>query len=141
MAFKNLISTAILLATVTNAAVLSNRQITTSSTTFRLAANVTNQLDFPFSVQGYELTYAPGAECGYDLRFTQPGLGSVFYQTTAPNVNITGLVDPNTNESVTGGIVVTPGGTATIPSLASVELDCKLQPGHHRCFGWPGTSL
>ncbi|KAF6833049.1 hypothetical protein CMUS01_06686 [Colletotrichum musicola] len=115
---QTLVKTTIL-AAMASAATLPVRSTSTSNT-FRLAANVTN-FDLTPSLQGQELTYAPNADCSADVTFAPAGQGSVFY-TTGSSVNVLNFSGDDTSPSA--GIVVTPGGTATVPSYNTVQLQC-----------------
>ncbi|KAK1508382.1 hypothetical protein CTAM01_02168 [Colletotrichum tamarilloi] len=106
-----------LLAAVATAASLPVRQTTT---TFRLAANVTN-FDLTPSIQGQELTYISTADCTANVVFGPAGQGAEFY-ATGNTVNVAHL--SGDDSSPLAGLIVTPGGTATVPSLNTVQLQC-----------------
>ncbi|KAI3552324.1 hypothetical protein CMEL01_02556 [Colletotrichum melonis] len=106
-----------LLAAVATAASLPVRQTTT---TFRLAANVTN-FDLTPSIQGQELTYISTADCTANVVFGPAGQGAEFY-ATGNTVNVAHLSGDDSSPSA--GLIVTPGGTATVPSLNTVQLQC-----------------
>lgn len=91
--------------------------------TFRLSANVTG-LDITPSIQGQELTYATyvsDADCQADLVFGPAGQGATFYTTG----EMVGVEHFSGGSSPGAGMIVTPGGTATVPSLNVVELRCS----------------
>ncbi|KAI1489934.1 hypothetical protein F5X96DRAFT_638610 [Biscogniauxia mediterranea] len=88
-----------------------------SSNTFRLSVNVT-RFDLTPSLQGQEVGYAPTGDddCLSNLVLASSP-GATFYQTGDPTTTVH-LADSG------AGIVVTPGGTATVPSLNTVQLQC-----------------
>ncbi|KAK1639938.1 hypothetical protein BDP81DRAFT_185535 [Colletotrichum phormii] len=104
-----------LLAAVATAASLPVRQTTP---TFRLAANVTN-FDLTPSIQGQELTYTPTPDCAANVVFGPAGQGAEFY-ASGSTVNVAHLSAEDSSPSA--GFIVTPGGTATVPSLNTVQL-------------------
>ncbi|KXH42933.1 hypothetical protein CNYM01_12973 [Colletotrichum nymphaeae SA-01] len=113
---QTLIQTTLLAAAAT-AASLPVRQTTP---TFRLAANVTN-FDLTPSIQGQELTYISTADCAANAVFGPAGQGAEFY-ATGNTVNVVHLSGDDSSPSA--GLIVTPGGTATVPSLNTVQLQC-----------------
>ncbi|CCF41067.1 hypothetical protein CH063_02507 [Colletotrichum higginsianum] len=93
---------------------------------FRLWANMTYPdvpPDFGPYVQGQELGYVlHSTECLADVILVPAGHGSVF-RTDGDTVGVARLgVDDNRPSA---GVVVTPGGTATVPSGRPVELRCS----------------
>ncbi|ORY69092.1 uncharacterized protein BCR38DRAFT_425277 [Pseudomassariella vexata] len=119
MAFKMLLSTALLATTSLSSAL--PRQSTTLSTSyaFRLAANVT-AFDTTPSAQGLELQYTDTDGCTADLILA--GSGDTFY-ATGSNVGIADFPYPS-GGSINAGITVTKGGTATVPALFPVQVSC-----------------
>ncbi|KAF4922181.1 hypothetical protein CGCVW01_v005467 [Colletotrichum viniferum] len=115
MAMYTLLKATVLAAAATAASIPAR-----STASFRLAANVTG-LDLNPSVQGQELTYIPNDDCVAPIYFAAPGSGATFY-TTDQNV---GVVNFNGGSSPGAGMIVTPGGTATVPSSNVVELQCS----------------
>ncbi|OHE92519.1 hypothetical protein CORC01_12168 [Colletotrichum orchidophilum] len=109
----------ILLAAVATAASLPVRQ--TTIPTFRLAANVTN-FDLTPSIQGQELSYTPNADCEANAIFVPAGQGAEFY-TTGSTVDVAHFSGDEASSAA--GLIVTPGGTATVPSLNTVQLQCQ----------------
>ncbi|KAL0941130.1 uncharacterized protein CTRU02_203893 [Colletotrichum truncatum] len=87
---------------------------------FRLRANVKG-FDLTPSLQGQELSYTPNADCIADITFAPAGQGSLFY-TTGDTVKVFHFSD---DSSPSAGLIVTPGGTATVPSLNIVQLQCQ----------------
>ncbi|KAK1689732.1 hypothetical protein BDP55DRAFT_651402 [Colletotrichum godetiae] len=106
-----------LLAAVAMGASLPVRQTTP---TFRLAANVTN-FDLTPSIQGQALTYTPTPDCAANVVFGPAGQGAEFY-ATGSTVNVVRLSAEDSSPSA--GFIVIPGGTATVPSLNTVQLQC-----------------
>ncbi|KAI1634535.1 hypothetical protein F4809DRAFT_618129 [Biscogniauxia mediterranea] len=114
-------TTAITITACSAAAVLPPRAPGEStSNTFRLSVNVT-RFDLTPSLQGQQVGYATtttGDDCLADLVLASSP-GAIFYQTGDPStVHLAG--GPNAG----AGVVVTPGGTATVPSLNTVQLQC-----------------
>ncbi|WYZ39554.1 hypothetical protein EsH8_III_001468 [Colletotrichum jinshuiense] len=99
---------------------------------FRLWANMTYPdlpPDFGPYVQGQELSYVSNTECLADVVLVPAGLGSIF-RTNNDTVGVAHLGD---DSSPSAGMVITPGGTATVPSGKTVELKCSA--------GTPGVFL
>ncbi|GKT47073.1 uncharacterized protein ColSpa_07254 [Colletotrichum spaethianum] len=115
---QTLLKTALLAAAATAASLPAR----TTTSSFRIAANVTN-FDLPTSLQGQELTYAPNANCKADIIFAPAGKGAVFY-AAEDTVNVAHF-SVGDETSPLAGLVVTPGGTATVPSLNTVQLQCE----------------
>lgn len=109
---------ATILATAATAASIPFRSTSTTSA-LRLSANVTG-LDISPSLQGQELTYVSNADCQADIVFAPAGQGATFY-ATGQTVGVTHFSD---DSSPGAGMVVTPGGTATVPSANVVGLRC-----------------
>lgn len=121
MAMHSLLKATILAAAATAASI--PVRSTSIPDTFRLSANVTG-LDITPSLQGQELTYATyvsDAGCQADIVFGPAGQGATFY-TTGDMVGVHHFSD---SSSPGAGMVVTPGGTATVPSSNVVELQCS----------------
>ncbi|KAI0599745.1 hypothetical protein F4775DRAFT_549667 [Biscogniauxia sp. FL1348] len=119
MFFQTLFTTSLLttsLIAASSAAVLPRAPSElSSSTTFRLSINVT-RFDPTPSLQGQHIGYSSSSPCLADLIVVpDPSAAAVFYQTTTTTVNLAH------NDS---GLVVSPGGTATVPSLNTVQLRC-----------------
>lgn len=93
---------------------------TSSPDAFRLSATV-NGLDLNPSLQGQELTYVSNADCQANIVFAPAGQGATFY-TTGEMVGVHHFSD---DSSPGAGMIVTPGGTATVPSSNVVELQCS----------------
>lgn len=109
---------AIILAAAAKATSIPVRS-TSNPNAFRLSANVIG-LDLNPSLQGQELTYVSNADCQTDILFAPAGQGSTFY-TTGEMVGVDHFSD---DSSPGAGMIVTPGGTATVPSSNAVELQC-----------------
>ncbi|KAI5921946.1 hypothetical protein F4810DRAFT_675750 [Camillea tinctor] len=116
MLFQTLLTTTLLAASTSAAAVALPRAPTEgSSTTFRLSANVT-RFDLSPSVQGQQLSLlVTGDDCALDLALLPRG--NDFYQTPRDTLAVV-------SDSGEMGVVVTPGGTATVPSLNTVQARC-----------------
>lgn len=118
--FTQTIIIAALLAASATAASLPVRSTGTAHN-FRLAANVTN-FDVTPSLQGQELTYVPNADCRANITFGPAGQGTVFY-TNGYSVDVAHFSSAGTPPAA--GLIVTPGGTATVPSINTVQLQCQ----------------
>lgn len=113
------LSKALVVAAAAKAASIPTRSTSTPDA-FRLSANVIG-LDLNPSLQGQELTYVSNADCQADIVFAPAGQGSTFY-TTGEMVGVNHFSD---DSSPGAGMIVTPGGTATVPSSNVVELQCS----------------
>ncbi|KAI1499119.1 hypothetical protein F5X99DRAFT_411441 [Biscogniauxia marginata] len=89
------------------------------SNTFRLSVNVT-RLDLTPTVQGMEVGYNTAGECLANLVLSNPEEGAIFYET-GNTVRITELTN-TVGEYIGVGIIGTPGCTATVPSLKTVQV-------------------
>lgn len=117
MVMQTLLTT--ILAAAATAASVPVRSTSTPDT-FRLSANVTG-LDITPSLQGQELTYVVNADCQANIIFAPAGQGASFYTTG----EMVGVNNFDGDSSAGAGMIVTPGGTATVPSLNVVELQCS----------------
>ncbi|GKT65694.1 hypothetical protein ColTof4_03539 [Colletotrichum tofieldiae] len=98
---------------------------------FRLWANMTYPdlpPEFGPNVQGQELGYISNTECLADVILVPAGHGSIF-RTNCDTVGVAHLGD----SSSSAGMIITPGGTASVPTDNSVELKCSA--------GTPGVFL
>ncbi|KAI1502415.1 hypothetical protein F5X99DRAFT_408147 [Biscogniauxia marginata] len=88
------------------------------SNTFRLEVNVLNY-DLTPSINGARVGFQMTDACLSDL-LVEEGDGSIFYQSKAT------VLSPEANGpgSESAGIIVTPGGTATVPSRRYVQVEC-----------------
>lgn len=118
MVMQTLLKATILAAAAT--AVSIPVRSTSTPDAFRLSANVT-RLDLTPSIQGQELAYVSDADCQANVVFAPAGQGSAFY-TSGEMVGVNHFSD---DSSPGAGMIVTPGGTATVPSLNVVELQCS----------------
>ncbi|GJC87915.1 hypothetical protein ColLi_10753 [Colletotrichum liriopes] len=99
---------------------------------FRLWANMTYPdlpPEFGPNVQGQELGYVSNTECLADVILVPAGHGSIF-RTNGDTVGVAHLGD---SSSSSAGMIITPGGTASVPTDNSVELKCSA--------GTPGVFL
>ncbi|OHE98334.1 hypothetical protein CORC01_06330 [Colletotrichum orchidophilum] len=91
---------------------------------FRLWANMTYPdlpPDFGPYVQGQELSYVSQSACSADVVLVPAGQGALF-QTKNDTVGVAHLGD---DSSPFAGMIVTPGGTASVPNDNTVELKCS----------------
>ncbi|KAJ0336794.1 hypothetical protein COL154_013286 [Colletotrichum chrysophilum] len=91
---------------------------------FHLWANMTYPdlpPEFGPDVQGQELSYVSKADCLAEIVLAPAGQGSIF-RTNDDTVGVAHLGDES---SPSAGMVITPGGTATVPSPNTVELSCS----------------
>lgn len=110
---------AAVLAAAATAATVPVRSTSTPDT-FRLSANVLG-LDITPSLQGQELTYVVNDDCRANIIFAPAGQGTTFYTTG----EMVGVNHFDGDSSAGAGMIVTPGGTSTVPSLNVVELQCS----------------
>ncbi|GKT45919.1 uncharacterized protein ColSpa_06100 [Colletotrichum spaethianum] len=97
---------------------------TDTSIGFRLWANMTYPdapPEFGPYVQGQELSHIPKAECLAEVVLVHAGHGSIF----RTNGDTVGVAHLGNDSSPFAGMVITPGGTATVPSENTVELKCS----------------
>ncbi|KAK2614642.1 hypothetical protein N8I77_001449 [Diaporthe amygdali] len=118
MVMQTLLKATILAAAATAASI--PVRSTSIPDAFRLSATVTG-LDLNPSLQGQELTYVSNADCQANIVFAPAGEGATFY-TTGEIVGVNHFSD---DSSPGAGMIVTPGGTATVPSSNVVELQCS----------------
>ncbi|KAH0428625.1 hypothetical protein CcaCcLH18_08891 [Colletotrichum camelliae] len=122
MIMKSFIQAIFFAAAVTAAHVPVRRADTPNG--FRLWANMTYPdlpPDFGPNVQGQELSYVSKADCLAEIVLVPAGQGSIF-RTDDDTVGVAHLGD---DSSPSAGMVITPGGTATVPSPNTVELKCS----------------
>jgi hypothetical protein len=125
-----------LLVSLATAATLPRRQTTTTSETFRLVANVTG-LDTVPTMQGRELTYNLTSPCHANLILAPAGQTGAGFYTTSSTTGVAHLPDSNSP----AGLVVQPGGTATVPSLNIVQAVCADDAGTQGVVVAPAAGL
>ncbi|KAF2091003.1 hypothetical protein K490DRAFT_62334 [Saccharata proteae CBS 121410] len=106
-----------------NAAPVSSNCPTTEAKTFKLVANVT-AFDLTPSIQNHEISLSHyGAGEDYAV-LTAPGSGFLFYAngTTADFAANTETIVSDQN-AYPYGMIITPGGTATVPSTNAVDVN------------------
>ncbi|KAF9877614.1 hypothetical protein CkaCkLH20_04749 [Colletotrichum karsti] len=118
---QTLIKTA-LFASAAMAASIPIRDVTYPDA-FRLSVNVTSPAyDSQPSVQGQELVYTPNAGCSANTTFAPAGQGTLF-RVAGNTVGVAHYFDDESSPSA--GLVITPGGTATVPSTNIVKVQCS----------------
>jgi hypothetical protein len=117
MTAKLLFTAATLLASASALPRLAARD---DSTAFRLAIDVIDD-DLTPSVQGLELSAYTIGTCIAEFQLASQGQGTVFW-TNGNTTAVNGMAAP-------AGIVLTPGGTATVPAGNPVEVVCRWEDG------------
>lgn len=110
------------LAIAATAAKIPTRSADTSAG-FRLWTNTTypgKPIEFGPEVQGMELSYIPMADCLAEVVLVPAGQGAVF-RADGDTVGVAHIGD---EDSPSAGMVITVGGTATVPIGKPVELKC-----------------
>ncbi|KAJ2981101.1 hypothetical protein NQ176_g2235 [Zarea fungicola] len=109
----------VLHAAAVSAAAIQSCGAAKPSSSFKLVAElVVNSQVKPLSVHGTEIGFTATQSCAANLSLVAAGQGHVFYNTGS-STETTQLPSHSA-----AGITVVPGGTATIPAIKAVTVEC-----------------